>query len=283
MFETLTGSDGQEYLRAVSKYEWDDGGQAFARRLGWISGGATSLEQAVAERAGESAHSISTFLASNKDGLKRLSTGWFGLQHRSVGQVNPELVSGYASALAPYQGALVGDFSGVRGFKGLADSPGGELAAARDIFTVIGTGTDAAKAFRDAANDRIRGYLQTYGRAVAASQSEGLVALRYAAQLAGVADGAERNSGNTVSGSKSSQYWIVWAAYELASAQGVQPGDPDIPARFFGPDDRLRSPADLPADDLDAFATAGENYAFHHGAPNLGNDFDDWYEDAAGE
>lgn len=283
MFESLTAANSQSYLRQVSEYEWEDGGQGVAERLGWISTDATSPEQDTAERAGESANSISTFLATNKDALMRLSTGWFGLQHRSVGQLNPALVAGYASALTPFQGALVGDLSGVHGFRGLADLPGGEMASARHIFAVIGTDTEAAKAFRDSANDRIRGYVRAYGRAVAASQPDGLVALRYAAQLAGAADGGQREVGNSDLESKSSQYWITWAAYELASAQGVQPGDPDIPARFFGPDNRLKSPADIAPDDLDAFATAGENYAFHHGAPNLGNDFDGWYEEATGK
>jgi hypothetical protein len=69
----------------------------------------------------------------------------------------------------------------------------------------------------------------------------------------------------------------------VAAAQEVRPGDQDIPARFFGGDGKLKSPDQLPAEDLDAFATALENFTFHHGAPTLGTDFDGWYENAAGK
>lgn len=281
--EALTSPRGQDFLRHVSEYEWDDGGRSVAERLNWIAATAASSNPAVAERAGRSASAIVEFLAAERDSLLDIPTGIFGLQRTSVGRMNPALVSAYASSLIPYQGALIGDSGGVTGFTGGADSPQGELAAARDVVAVLNTNAEAGDAFRHASDERIKQYLRDWGRTVATSRLDGRTGLRHAAELAGVVGAGEPLSDSGNAQLKTAQYWINWAGYELALAKGVEEKGSDIPSRFFTPQGRLMSPDDVPDDDQDAFGTALENYAFHHGAPTFGAEFDGWYEDATGK
>ena len=280
-YQFLTGSNGQEFLRQISSHEWDDGGKAAAERLSWIARDANSADPGTAQRAGEAAHAIATFLAQNKDELARLSTGWFGLQHRSVGELNPELVRGYASVLTPFQGALVGDVKSVRGFTIIGD--GIDLSSARKIFAVIDTSTQAANEFNAAAYQRVRDYLHTYAESVTDRHSDGLVALEFAAGLAGVVEGGQRESGNAAVHMRTAQNAINWAGYEIAAAMGARPGGQDIPNQYFTSDGRLKSPDEVSVNDLPQFSTALGNFSSRHGLPGLAADFRNSYNAAAGK
>lgn len=280
MFTMVTGENGQDYLREISGQQWEDRGQEIGERFLWIGNDAASPDDAVARRSGEAAHALATFLATNKDSLSDLSAGIFGLQHRSLGELNPDLLRAYAFALVPFQGALVGDFNGTQGFEPVGDAHG-DLSPARNIFTVVDTDTEAGNTFSEAAYSRVRRYLEDYGRTAVGTAAADPLPLRRAAELAGVVEGARRATGDASLETRSAQSWINWAGYELAAAQGVRPGDADIPDRFFSPAGRLLTPDKIPPNDLDAFATAVENFAFHHGAPTMGTDFDRWYDAAA--
>ena len=280
-YQLLTGANGQDFLRQISFHAWDDGGKSAAERLSWITRDAQSLDAGAAERAGLAAHAIATFLADNRDELARISAGWFGLQHRAVGQLNPALVNGYASALIPFQGALVGDVKSVRGFSIIGD--GLDLSSARNVFAVIDTNADAGKRFNEAAYERVRGCLQTYAEAVVSKDVDNLVDIRHAADLAGVVEGGQRKSGNSAVDTRRAQYSINWAGYELAAAMGARPGGPDIPDQYFTADGRLKRPDEVSVNDLPRFATALEIFTFNHGFPGLGSDFRRWYDDAAGK
>jgi hypothetical protein len=280
-YQLLTGGNGQEFLRQISSHDWDDGGQAAAERLSWIARDAESTDESTAKRAGEAAHEIAVFIAGNKDELSRLSSGWFGFQHRSVGELNPELVRGYASALSPFQGALVGDVKSVSGFTIIGD--GADVSSARNVFAVIDTNTQAGKDFNDSAYQRVKDYLHTYAEAVAGGKREGLVALQHAAELAGVVDGGQRESGNEAIKTETAQHWMNWAGYEVASAMGVRPDGPEIPNQFFAPDGHLTSPDQVSVNDLPIFANALKIFTSNHGLPGLGSDIRRWYDAAAGK
>jgi hypothetical protein len=122
----LTGSDGAAKLRDVSAYDWPDEGAKPAGYFTWIGPDAGSADDQTATRAGESARVIADVLAANRDDLE---------------SVSPKLLDAYSGALVPYQGAMVGDPAGVRGFGSAL-----ELAAARNVFAVIGTDDFAEKA-----------------------------------------------------------------------------------------------------------------------------------------
>ena len=280
-YQMLTHGNGQGFLREISTQEWDDRGKQAAARFSWIARDAQSTNEDAAQRAGEAAHAIAKFLGDNRDDLMRVSTGWFGLQHRSLGQLNPELVRGYASALIPFQGALIGNVKPVRGFELTGD--GLDQSSARSVFAVIDTDTQAGTEFKDAAYQRVHSYLRAYAEAVVGRNPDGLTALRNAADLAGVVEGGQRESGNTAVQTATAQHWINLAGYEVAAAMGVRPDGPDIPDKFFQPDGRLKSPEQVSKNDLSGFATALEIFTFNHGLQNLGSDFQHWYRDAAGK
>jgi hypothetical protein len=280
-YEVLTGSNGQDFLREISSEDWNDGGRAAAQGLSWIAQEANSTDGPTARRAAEAAHAIAVFLAGDKGELLRLSSGWFGLQHRSLGELNPELVRGYASALTPFQGALIGDVESERGFEIIGN--GADVSAARDVFAVIDTDTQAADQFKEAAYQRIKGYLHSYAEAVVRGERDRLVDLQHAAELAGVVEGGQRDSGNEAIETTTAQFWINWAGYEIAAAHGARPGTDGIPTEFFDRDGLLKSPDDVTNNDLPRYATAVANFSANHGQGDLGADFRRWYEDAAGK
>jgi hypothetical protein len=265
-YQKLTGDNGQEFLRQISSYDWEDGGQSAATRLSWIAQDAHSPDESAAQHAGEAAHAIATFLAEDRDANR-----------------DPGLVRAYASALTPFQGALVGDVTGVRGFTPIGDPTGGDVSSARKIVAAIDSNTDAGRDFNDAGDERVRDYLHTYAQAIASGKTDGTVALRYAADLAGVLEGGQRASGNDAIETRTAQSQINWAGYEFAAAMGARPGGPDIPDRFFTSEGRLKSPDEVSKNELRGFSTAVLNFAFSHGASTLATDFNDWYDAAAGK
>jgi hypothetical protein len=131
---TLTAPDGGEKLLDISKFEWPDDGAKAAEYFQWIAPDAQSADQAEAARAGRAAQVLARVLAGNRGELESIS---------------PKLLNAYATALAPFQGAMVGDDTGVRGF-----GDPGDLVAARDVFAVMASDTDTKNAFVEAAYDR---------------------------------------------------------------------------------------------------------------------------------
>lgn len=280
MFQKLTGSDGAQFLQQISAHTWPDGGAAPADRLAWIKPDALSTDPARAQRAGEAAHTIALFLSDPEYGLADLPAGLFGLQRRSLGELNPNLVAAYAEALTPFQGALVGDVRKISGFEVVGDPL--NLASAREIFSNIDTNTRAGAAFNNAAYDRVKQYLQAYAQSIANRDADDLVALQFAAGLAGVVEGGRRESANTALQVYPAQHFINLSRYEVAKALGAHPGENGIPTRFFTTEGQLKSPDAISQSDLSEFSTALENFAFKNGMSNLGTDFRRWYDVGAG-
>ncbi len=280
MLQQLSGSNGLQFLQQVSAHAWPDGGSAAADRFAWISKDAQSTDPATARHAGEAAHTIALFLSDPAYELANLPAGIFGLQHRSLGALNPSLVAAYAEALTHFQGALVGDGRGILGFEAIGDPL--DLASARNIFSIIDTNTNAGTEFNNAAYQRVRHYLQEYGQAVANHNADGLVALQFAAALAGVVEGGQRDSANTTLEIRTAQHFVNLARFEVAKSMGVHPGAQGIPTRFFTTEGQLKSPDAISQSDLSEFSTALENFAFKNGMSNLGTDFRRWYDVGAG-
>ncbi len=280
MFQKLTGSDGPRFLQQISAHAWADGGTAAADRFAWIKPDALSTDPARAQRAGEAAHTIALFLSEPKYGLANLPTGLFGLRRRSLGELNPNLLAAYAEALTPFQGALVGDLRKSPGFEVVGDPI--NLASAREVFSNIDTNTSAGAAFNNAAYERVEQYLRAYAESVASHDTDNLVALQFAAGLAGVVEGGRRKSANTALQISPAQHFLNLARYEVAKAMRVEPGANGIPSRFFTPEGVLKSPDSVPPGDLSEFSTALENFAFQNGMSNLGADFRRWYDVGAG-
>ncbi|MGV0835646.1 hypothetical protein [Mycolicibacterium thermoresistibile] len=176
--EFLTSTDADAALGRISTYDWPDDGAKPAGYFTWIGPDATSDNPRVATRAGEAAYVLAEFLAGNESALSSIA---------------PELIDAYATALTPFQAAMVGYDDGVRGFGALGGPD--DLSAARSVFAVIATDPDTGRQFIDSAYTRAAEIAATAAeqgcqdRAVAADV--GPPAVRAAAELSGVAASAD--------------------------------------------------------------------------------------------
>lgn len=259
MSAELSGGQGQAFLDQVSTYHWSDGGAAAANALAWIGSDAQSPNPETAARAGQAAHAIAAYLGKNGDRLLHLPTGWFGLQHRNIGQLNPALVRGYGAASVPYQAAMVGDVTGTAGFTPLPEHAG-DFSAPRNVFAVIDTDTEAGKNFTAAAYGRVDNILRAFAEAVtpngpAADSSRWM----FAAYLAGVVEGGAVRSGNRDIHVRNAQESEDYAKYVIVSAMKPVPGQP-IPVKYFNANGALLAPEQISGGDLEAYSESLSTY-----------------------
>ncbi|SRX94552.1 hypothetical protein MSP7336_02809 [Mycobacterium shimoidei] len=175
--DVLTGPNGQTLLQNMSTHDWADNGAAASTLTNWIHDAAGSSNDAVATRAGETAHALASYLGSDAGkGLLNIETNPFTHTHTTVGQLNPDLLRGYSNALIPYQDAMVGDYHGTKGFTALDGFEHGELPKTRQLFAIMDSDWDpknpntAANAFNQAAYEHALRYEHEFG--VAASEGD---------------------------------------------------------------------------------------------------------------
>jgi hypothetical protein len=185
--DLLTGQAGQDLLEIMSTYQWDDGGAQAAKLFEWIAPDAVSPDPAVATRADEAAHAVATFLANRGSNLLDIGTGWFGRDHKTMGALNPDLVRSFATALIPFQGAMVCDDRDTKGFGLLTTPCEAAVLAARPVFAVLNTDPQAATSFADAAYARMDRYVQLFAENDPTSMSNPFPsALSYVGRLLGL-------------------------------------------------------------------------------------------------
>lgn len=160
--DLITAPDS-DFLNTVARHDWADDGQSVRTLTDWINDGSKSPDLATQIRAGETANSLSQFLSNHGDELLKINhtTGPFSQSDTTVGQMNPDLVQGWADALDPYQKAMLGDGSmpGFHPVEGVANSNYDEM---RNIFAAIDSDPDAAKAFNAKAFEHILDYQKTH-------------------------------------------------------------------------------------------------------------------------
>jgi hypothetical protein len=241
-FDMLTGVGGQNSLSRMTGFHWEDGGAAAATSLAWIGRDANSSDLGTATRAGQAAFAIATH-------LERIDQG-------QIGERNPELTLGYATALAPFQGAMIGNPEGTSGFASLVD--GINYAPVRNIFQVITTDAKAGDTFAVAAYEKADAYARRYGEGALAAGGQASNLLPLAAVLAGVTHGGAQKAGGKIT-TRNAQQAVVYASYNVAAALRPQPGDLD--AQFFTAESRLKSPDQVSGDDATArYATELQTY-----------------------
>lgn len=147
------------FLDDVARHEWTDDGASVRTLTDWVHDGAASADPDVAKRAGETANALSDYLGERGNDLLNLKhpNGWGIYEDITVGQMNPDLVQGWGNALDPYQKAMFGDgqMAGFDPVDGAANSDFGEM---RNIFAVMDSNPDAAKAWNQTAYDHILDY-----------------------------------------------------------------------------------------------------------------------------
>ena len=176
---------GRPFLWDVAANQWTDDGAAARTLTDWVDDAANNDNPVMDRMAGETAFAIADFLGDGHDRLTNLY-----LWPPTVGQLNPELVQGYAEALAPYQEAMVGDHrERVPGFGPLDGQADGNYEHARKIFAIINSDPTAASFFNEQAYQSILEYQQVTRDAVLSPGPADGVANSLAGRMLGVING----------------------------------------------------------------------------------------------
>lgn len=195
--EMTDAETGQQFLTDLHTHVWADTGTATENRqsthslLDWIADDAHSPNEAVATQAGAAAHALAVNLDANHEKYLHPPGSPFGAEPNAA-NLDPELISADAIALAPYQDALVGDTSGVKGFEKIGATGDGDLHAARNVFAVIDSDPGAAKAFNAAAEHKMLAHQQAFTDAATRGPTIADTPhgdLRHAANLLGALNG----------------------------------------------------------------------------------------------
>jgi hypothetical protein len=147
----------------------------------WIDDAANGKDPVMDRLAGETAHSVASFVGENHDQLKNID-GLFG---NSIGDRNPNLVQGWAEALAPYQEAMIGD-GAEPGFGLLKDQQLGDYQQARNVFAIMYSDPTAAENFSKHAYASIIEYQQETSDAAASNKPADGTAMGNAGRMLGV-------------------------------------------------------------------------------------------------
>lgn len=191
---TATGGSatGQQFLSDLHHFDFQTWDQSRSTHtlLDWIGQDAGSPDVATATNAGQAAHALALNLDANHDGL--LEDG--GIFPRNIGAWDPELVRADATALAPFQRAMIGDMTGTHGFDFIGHPEKGDFSAARNVFAVLDTDHEAAKNFTAAAEQNILRYQDDFAAAAARDPNFGDLSphyddMRHAANMLGVLNG----------------------------------------------------------------------------------------------
>lgn len=183
--DMVSAEKGQEFLKDVAHNRWTDDGLAARSLTDWIDDAAKGSDPVMDQKAGEAAFAIADFLGDNYDPLTKM-------QHwgpATLGGINPELVQGYAEALAPYQKAMIGDPSDPAPGFGMLDNQDRNYETARKIFALIDTDPTAGSEFNQQAYQAVVDYQQQTQNAIVPGQSANGEALGHAGRLLGVVNG----------------------------------------------------------------------------------------------
>jgi hypothetical protein len=150
----VTGENGRADLEQISSYAWEDHGSAAAVYFTWIPRDSTAPDVPTATIAGESAYALAAFLADEQDQLASIGHGFLQLSHSSVGALNPNLVAAYASALVPFQGAMVGSDAGVEGFAPVKGVDVDDYSGVIGIFAAIASDPTSGEKFNKSGYDQ---------------------------------------------------------------------------------------------------------------------------------
>lgn len=231
IIDIVRGPDGQEFLRDITAAKWSDDGREAAELFAWIPREAQSPDRSIATSAGQTAHSIASFLSGDD---------------ASADPSNSALWQMFARSLIPYLGATVGDLSGVAGFDPL-DELNSDMQHSAGLFATMTKNAEANRPFTDAASKLAQAYEAAFAKAAVAdplqadqgnAQRDILRAARLRGLIAAGSFIADPQIGRPTTAKAQTQ-----VAYQVASLT-ARPGDPHINPEFFIAD-RLKSPAEI--------------------------------------
>jgi hypothetical protein len=133
------GDDGDDFLHDVNRIAWTDDGKAASSLFGWTNEAHNGQEATI---AAETAEKYANYVGSHKPDL-------MGIDGQTLGQLNPELVKGYAHGLTPYMSDIAGlstanpnDAFGPLDIQNPEERP-----IAKGLFSVLSTQEDAYNEF----------------------------------------------------------------------------------------------------------------------------------------
>jgi hypothetical protein len=141
------GDNGDDFLHDVNRIAWTDDGKAASSLFNWTNEDHRGPQSTL---AAETAEKYASYIGSHKPEL-------MSIDGQTLGQLNPELVKGYAHGLTPYMGDITGlstadphDAFGPLDVKHPEERP-----IAKGLFSVLSTQEDAYSEFHSVANAHV--------------------------------------------------------------------------------------------------------------------------------
>ncbi|WP_167759382.1 EspA/EspE family type VII secretion system effector [Mycobacterium sp. PS03-16] len=185
--DLVTGvEEGEAFLDNMNKHGWADDGSAARTLTDWIDDGSRMDGTGHDQMAGEAAHAVASYLGAHQEELANMGS-FTGI---GLGAVNPELVRGYAEALAPYQEAMIGDHREPTPGFGLLEGEPKNYDTARNAFAVIHSDPEASRTFTEHAYQSILAYQQETADAAASGAPANGEATGNAGRMLGVLNSA---------------------------------------------------------------------------------------------
>jgi hypothetical protein len=233
MVNVLTSDTGDDVLKKVTTYEWDDDGAAAAGRFTWIG-------QDDESQATQAAALIAEYLIADHNSLAALDAGFLGLSKVPAAQLNPFLIRSYATALAPHISELVGGQQSA--FDSLRAQVGDDSLALRNLLSVFVADPEAGRTAVEATHSAAEQY-EIDAAAAPPDSDESVADLRAAGSLLGAAYGAVELAGSDIPTPT-----IGEATNDMAVrvAAILVPADPNAAkVSQYVQDGRLMSPAEV--------------------------------------
>ena len=141
------GDDGDDFLHDINRIAWTDDGKAASSLFSWTNEAHSGPEASI---AAETAEKYASYVGSHKPEL-------MGIDGQTLGQLNPELVKGYAHGLTPYMadGAGLSTANPHDAFGPLDVQNPEERPIAKGLFSVLSTQEDAYREFHSVANAHV--------------------------------------------------------------------------------------------------------------------------------
>jgi hypothetical protein len=141
------GDDGDDFLHDVNRIAWTDDGKAASSLFSWTNEDHPGPQSTL---AAETAEKYASYVGAHKHDL--MSIGG-----QTLGQLNPELVKGYAHGLTPYMGDIAGLSTAEQNdvFGPLDIDHPEERPLAKGLFSVLSTQQDAYNEFHGVANAHV--------------------------------------------------------------------------------------------------------------------------------
>ncbi len=231
----LTSDKGDDFLKKVTTYAWDDDGAAAAARFTWIGQDAGPAPQAM-----QAAAVLTGYLMANHGALTAVDSGFLGLSKVPAAQLNPLLMKSYASALAPHLGELVGGKQDA--FDSLRTQTADDPLALRNLLSVFVADPESGRTIVEATHTAAEHYEEA-AAAAPPGGDESVAHLAAAGSLLGAAYGAVELAGGDIPTPP-----IGEATNDVAVriASILVPADPNAAkVSKYVQDGRLMSPADV--------------------------------------